>query len=459
MTLPPGPPLPPALVITPWLFRPFPFLDACARRYPDAFTIRLPAMPSAVVFYQPDAVKELFSASPDDVHAGKANAVLRPFLGDNSLLLLDGSEHLRQRKLLLPPFHGERMSSYGERMLEITEASLARWPEGRTFPVHEKLQEITFDVILRVVFGIEEGGLFERMRAGFRDVLMAGMNPWLLLPAVQRDLGPWSPWGRFVRLLAEADELLYGEIRRRRAAPAAGKDDILSMLLQARDEEGKPLSDLELGDELVTLLVAGHETTATSLSWALRWILASPALEARLVRELEDNGGLESLKPDRIMKLPLLDATVREVLRLQPVVPMVGRVLQRPMRLGGWDLDRGTPVLLSIYLVQRRPDLYPDPTRFDPDRFLRGKFSPSEWFPFGGGIRRCIGMAFALFEMKMVLASVLARTVMRLPRFGRVREVRRSITVAPSGGMPVILEARRRPRAAVRIGLSAPGTP
>jgi cytochrome P450 len=428
----------------------FPFLDACARRYPDAFTIRLPAMPAAVVFYQPDAVKEVFSASADNVHAGEANAVLRPFLGDNSLLLLDGAEHLRQRKLLLPPFHGERMSSYGKRMLEITEASLARWPEGRTFPVHEKLQEITFDVILRVVFGIEEGDLYTRMRERFRDILLAGMmNPWLLLPALQRDLGPWSPWGRFVRLRAEADELLYGEIRRRRAAPADGKDDILSLLLKARDEEGKPLSDLELRDELVTLLVAGHETTATALSWALRWILASPALEARLVRELEENGGLESIQPDRIMKLPLLDATVREVLRLQPVVPIIGRVLKRPMRVGGWDLDAGTPVLLSIYLVQRRPELYPDPTRFDPDRFLRQKFSLSEWFPFGGGFRRCIGMAFALFEMKMVLASVLSRTVLRLPRVGRIREVRRGITIAPSGGMPVILEGRRNPKARI----------
>jgi cytochrome P450 len=273
------------------------------------------------------------------------------------------------------------------------------------------------------------------------SLLEVGTNPWLLLPTFQRDLGAWSPWGKFKRQMAEADALLYGEFRRRRALPdVGGGDDILSLLMRARDEDGKPMSDEELRDELLTLLVAGHETTATSLSWALRWILESPSLQARLTRELEDP---DALHPDRITKLPLLDATVREVLRLQPVVPMVGRVLQRPMRVGGWDLDSGTPVLLSIYLVHRRPELYPDPTRFDPDRFLRQRFSPSEWLPFGGGFRRCLGMAFALFEMKMVLASVLTRASLRRPRFSYIRPVRRSITIAPSSGMPVILEGRR----------------
>jgi cytochrome P450 len=193
--------------------------------------------------------------------------------------------------------------------------------------------------------------------------------------------------------------------------------------------------------------VAGHETTATALSWALRWLLDSPSLVSRLHADLENEGALTKLEPDRIARAPLLDAVVRETLRLQPVVPMVGRVLQKPARIGGYDLDVGTPVLASIYLVQRRPDLYPDPTRFDPDRFLRRKFGPSEWRPFGGGIRRCIGMAFAIYEMKMVLATILARTVLRLPRFSRVREVRRSITISTSGGMPVVLERKVAARA------------
>jgi cytochrome P450 len=443
MTLPPGPDLPTPLLLAHWFHRPYPFLDECARRFGDAFTIRLPSMPPAVVYHHPDVIKEMFSQGPEDVHAGEANRVLRPFLGKYSLLVLDGAEHIRQRKLLLPPFHGERMASYGARIIDVTERSLARWPERRRFPVHTHLQAITMDIILRIVFGLEDEAALAPMRERLVAILDQGSIPWLLVPAFQRDLGPWSPWGKFVRAVQSADELLYAEIRRRRAEGAQGRDDVLSLLLDVRDEDGKPMSDEELRDELVTLLVAGHETTATSLSWALRWILDNPAFEARLLRELSEG----EPTPERLGKLPLLDAAVRETLRLQPVVPMVGRVLQRPMRVGAHDLDRGTPVLLSIYLTQRRPDLYPDPKRFDPDRFLRHKYGPSEWLPFGGGIRRCLGMAFALYEMKMVLGTVLSRAALRLPLFGRVREVRRSITIAPSRGMPLVLERRLHPKA------------
>lgn len=442
MRRPPALALHPALALLPYLYRPFPFLDVMAKRYPDAFTMRLPAMPKpAVVFHHPDAAKEVFALGPEDAYAGQANVVLGPILGKASLLLLDGKEHLRQRKLLMPPLHGERMSSYGARMIALTEASIATWPERERFPVHERLQAITLDVILRVVFGIGEGELFDRLRERLVGILELATKPIFLLPWFQKDLGPLTRWNSLVRSLHEADEMLHGEIRRRRASGERG-DDILSLLLDARDEQGEPMSDGELRDELMTLLAAGHETTATALSWALRWILASKSLTARLVRELETEGALPALAPERIARCALLDATVRETLRLQPVVPMVGRVLQRPMRIGGYELDAGTPVLVSIYLIHRRPDLYPDPTRFDPDRFLRERFAPHEWLPFGGGFRRCIGMAFALYEMKMILATILARAELRLPLFGKVHEVRRGVTIAPSRGMPLVMERR-----------------
>jgi len=442
MALPPGPTfVPPLVTALPWLYRPFPMLDFYARHYRDAFTWRLPGLGRAVVFYHPDAIKEIFSLGPDDAHAGKINAVLGPLLGQHSLLLLDGAEHLRQRKLLLPPLHGERMASYGTRMVQLTEEAIRSWPDSGKFPIHAYLQTIALKIILRVIFGLEEGEKMARMHERISEILEVGANPLLLFPAFQRDLGVLSPWGKFVRAREEADVMIYDLIRQRREGKEK-KDDILSLMLDARDEDGKPMPDVELRDELVTLLVAGHETTATALSWALRWILDSPILLSRLQAELENEGALTNLEPERLARAPLLDAVVRETLRLQPVVPMVGRLLQKPARIGGYDLEANTPVVASIYLVQRRSDLYPDPKRFDPDRFLRRKYGPNEWLPFGGGIRRCIGMAFAIYEMKMVLATILARTVLRLPRFGKVTEVRRSITISTSGGMPVVLERK-----------------
>lgn len=449
MAMPPGPTfIPPYVAVLPWLYRPFPMLALYARHWPDAFTWRLPGLENAAVFYHPDAVKEIFSLGPDEGHAGKINSILGPLLGQHSLLVLDGAEHIRERKLLLPPLHGERMASYGERMVRLTEDAIQTWPNSGKFPIHPYLQTIALDIILRVIFGVEDAANMAQMHKSVSAILEIGANPLLLFAGFQRDLGPLSPWGKFVRIRDEADTMIYDLMRRRRESNEK-KDDILSLLLDARDEDGRPMPDDELRDQLVTLLVAGHETTATALSWALRWILESPSLLSRLHADLENEGALKNLEPDRIMRAPLLDAVVRETLRLQPVIPMVGRVLQKPARIGGYDLDANTAVIASIYLVQRRPDLYPDPNRFDPDRFLRRKFGPNEWLPFGGGIRRCVGMAFSLYEMKIVLATILARTVLRLPRFSNVREKRRSITISTSGGMPVVLE--RKASAVARV--------
>jgi len=430
-----------------WLYRPLDLLNELSRRFGDAFTVRIGNLPPLVIISSPEAIKELFAVGGDEAHAGKVNASLRPFLGRYSLLMLDGDEHLRQRRLVLPAFHGERMAAYGKQMLDITDASIDAWPVGRPFAVHPRLQAITLEVILRTIFGVEVEAELSRRKELITELLEVASWPPLLIPYFQVDLGPLSPWGRFVRLRDRADALFYAELAERKREGDRARSDVLALLMEARDEAGAPMSDEELRDELVTLLVAGHETTATALSWALRWISATPGLTERLVDEIATASEGSRLVPERVAKLPLLDATVRETLRLQPVVPLVGRMLQKPARIGGYDLPAETIVMASIYLAQQRPEAYPEPWRFDPDRFSNKKASPYEWLPFGGGIRRCVGMAFALYEMKMVLSATLARVKFRLTDVRAARVERRSITLSPEGGLSLIVE-RKAPRGA-----------
>ncbi|AKT39297.1 cytochrome P450 [Chondromyces crocatus] len=446
MALPPGPRTPALVTTYHWIRRPQPFLTECRDTFGPAFTIRLPNLPPVAIFANPDDVKDIFTGDSDTMLAGRFNLSLRAFLGDHSVLMLDGREHLRQRRLLLPPFHGERMTAYGRIMIDAAHDAIDRFPFRSPFAVHGYMQEITLHVILRAVFGLEEGPRLDALAEAVTNLLEIAVWPPLLLPAMQRDLGPWSPWGRFLHYKRQTHGMLLDQIRRRRAEQATRPeglegDDVLTLLLQARDEEGQPLTDEELRDELMTLLVAGHETTATGLAWALHWILTTPGIEARLRRELADG----HFTPERIARLELLDAVVRETLRLQPVLPFVGRILDKPVRVGGWDLPAGVGAVCSIYLAHKRPEVYTEPDRFNPDRFLGTKFSPYEFFPFGGGIRRCIGMAFALHEMKMVLATVLARTILRPAHDRAIRAVRRNITLTPSDGCSVVLK-RRAPR-------------
>jgi cytochrome P450 len=436
---PPGPDSPPALQVLRWMRSPFRMMDECQARFGDTFSLRLPSFkPPLVVVSEPQAVKDVFAMGPDDGHAGKANFVLKPLLGKHSLLVLDGAEHLRQRKMILPAFHGERMNAYGRAMLDLTHESIDGWPMGKPFPVHHPMQAITLQVIIRTVFGIGEGPRFAELADLLRRVLDIGAYPVLLFPFMQRDLGPLSPWGRFLRLSERAGEILRAEIRRGRREGTAGRTDVLAMMLDARDENGEPLTEDEVHDELVTLLVAGHETTATAIAWTLRWLLPDPQLVGRLRAEIASAEG----DPARIAKLDLLDATARESLRLQPVVPMVGRVLQKAQRIGSIDMPAGSVVTASIYLTHRLPSLYPEPLRFRPERFLSFKPAPWEWLPFGGGLRKCVGATFAIYEMKMVLAAMLPRLDMRLAS-DRVRATRRAVTITPGGGLPVIVTTKR----------------
>jgi len=439
-TLPPGPSSNRWVQAIRYAYRPVPFLDECARRYGETFSLRMPMGPPFVLFSNPTAIKEILTGDDDALHAGEASAVLHPLLGANSLLAVDGARHTRERRLMLPPFHGERMLAYGETMRDITDAAIDAWPIGRAFPVQDEMQAITLEVILRTVFGLAEPERLALVRKRVRRLVGLVVNPIWLLPAMNKDYGRLSPGHRFARVKREVDELLFAEFARRRAGAGEG-DDVLSMLVAARDEDGQAMSDEELRDQMVTLLLAGHETTATALAWAVHHIIENDVLTS-IRTELDRELGDGPLHPGQVMRLEYLDAVVKETLRLRPVIGEVGRVLKRPMRIGGWDLPAGVEASPSIYLVHRRPDVWSDPERFDPRRFVGRRPSPYEFLPFGGVTRRCLGMAFALYEMKVVLAEVLRRVdLVRAPGY-RMRMVRRAITFAPSEGMPVVVEKR-----------------
>lgn len=453
MALPPGPSLPTLVQTWHWLRRPYEFFDECAARYGEIFQIRLAGFGSAAVVTTPECIKEIFAAGPDTLQAGQSNAILRPFVGEHSILVLDGPEHHRQRKLLMPAFHGERMQAYGQAMVDEANASIDTWPLQQTFSIQRHMQAITLRIILRTIFGVSQGAQFERMCAITRTAVEIASNPLLLFPAMQRDLGAWSPWGKFMRLTAAVDDILRAEIDHRRRNAGSPRADVLSMLLEARDDHGAPMTFPELRDELVTMLVAGHETTATALSWTLCWLLRDPALCARLAAEVATATESGRLLPERVAKLELLDATVREGLRIRPVAPLVGRLATRPLQLGGYDIPSGWVVTAAIYLAHRRQPTFPAPDRFDPQRFITARPGPTEWLPFGGGNRRCIGAAFATYEMKMVLASILLRTTMELEPGYEPRSVRRGVTIAPAQGVPLIVRERRR------VGAPSPSGP
>ena len=439
--LPAGPKSPTAVQLLHWIFRPIPFMRDCARRYGTCFTVRLPRNPPMVLFSTPEAVKEIFTGDPEQLPAGETRGILRPLVGQHSLLLLDGARHQHHRRLMAPSFHGERMRAYGQVMREMTDRNLDTWPTGRAFPVHICMQEITLDVILRSVFGMDEGPEQGRLRKCLADMLTLGANPVRLIPWFQRLVGFFTKGQQIADLLQEIDDLLYAQIAQRRQQGGAGRDDILSLLIEARYEDGRPMSDEELRDEMMTMLVAGHETTATSLAWTFHCILERPEVMDKLQAELRAVVGSGPVESQHIAKLDYLDATIKESQRVYPILPLVGRLLHEPLQIGGQNLPAGVGVAPCIYLAHHNPDIWPEPDTFNPDRFLATRVSPYEFFPFGGGIRHCIGAAFALYEMKIVLAQVLSRASLRIAPGRRVRLVRRGITFAPSGGMPVVCDA------------------
>ncbi len=445
-TLPPGPRTPRFWQILSYSLRPYATVES-SRRFGDRYTVSgLNGPEKLVVFSDPEAIRDIFTDDGEALRSGEATApILGPILGWHSILLLDGARHFRERRLMGPPFHGERMHVYGRLMRDIASRVIDRWPVGKPFPIHREMQDITMEVMVRAVFGADQEAVYRPMREHVeRFVAQANgpSAPFIALRAFQWDLGPFSPWGRFVRNRAVVREALLADIAQRRTEGTAGRTDILSLLVEARDEQGQPMSDDELLDEMFTLLMAGHETTATALAWAFWHLTQHPDVVARLRAELARVAGGAPVQPQHIPQLEYLDAVIKETMRLTPVVTFVVRRVHAPARIGGLDLPAGVNVGANIYMTHRRPDVWPDPERFDPDRFLGARPAPNTFFPFGGGVRRCIGAAFATYELKTVLAEVLPRVELKLAPGYRMRPRLRAITIAPSRGMPVVVERR-----------------
>jgi cytochrome P450 len=413
--LPPGPRYPVPLQTVGWIARPGPFLERCRDRYGDTFTLRILNEGTWVMLSHPDAVKQVFTGDPALLHAGEANGILRPILGSNSVLLLDDRPHMAQRRLLLPPFHGARVKAYGELMEAAAEAEIASWPAGQVVATRPAMQRITLEIVMRAIFGATEAAGMERLRAALVTLLEWTTRPSQMALVAMAGARNTHRLPEYRSVMGELDAVIAAEIARGRADPEE-RDDVLSMLLLARHEDGSPMTDRELRDELVTLLVAGHETTATALSWALERLARHPSAWQRL------RGGDEAF----------LDAVIKETLRLRPVLPIVLRRLKAPMEIGGWELPAGVSAAPCIYLTHRRADVYPDPLAFRPERFLEQPAGTYTWIPFGGGVRRCLGASFAQFEMAAVL-RVLARRCARLEPDALVPEriARRAITLVP----------------------------
>jgi cytochrome P450 len=427
--LPPGPRMPSPLQTAIWFGNAQWMLRQCAARFGDTFTLRILNEGSWVVLSDPDHVRQVFTGDPSVFHAGEGNQILLPVLGEHSVLLLDERDHLEQRKLLLPPFHGKRMQRYEELMATIAAAEIERWPRNEPYRLRPRMQALTLEIILRTVFGLTEGERLVRLRTELRRLLDMVTNPWMMFfPAL---LGPQrlARIKLFKRDLARVDGPIYEEIvDRRRASDLAERDDILSLLLGARHEDGSPMSDAELRDELLTLLVAGHETTANALAWAVERLIRHPDKLDRLTDET------------RAGETEYLDAVIAETLRLRPVISIVARRLTEPVEIGGRALPAGVTVVPSIYLVHRRPDVYPEPERFLPERFIDNPPGTYTWIPFGGGVRRCLGGAFAHFEMRVVLAELVRRRILEPVHPEPEPVKRRAITETPRHNTEVLIK-------------------
>jgi cytochrome P450 len=434
--LPPGPRTPASINTARLVRRPLQLLLGWHERYGDVFTVPLLIFGVGVYVCDPNAIRDMLTGGQTDLHAGEANAPLSSVLGDSSVLVLDGREHLRQRKLLLPPFQGSAIQNFRTIIRDVANAEISNWKEGEHFVMRQRMRTLTFEVIARAVFGVTERDRIERLRSALVSVL--DMQTVFLLPNMLRhDFGRWSPWGQFQRRLQAADSLIYEEIALRRSEPdLEDRTDVLSLLLRARDEEDRSMTDVELRDELMTMLLAGHETTATGLAFAFDLLGRNPRVLDRLRDEL--SAGDDAY----------LDAVVTETLRLRPVIDSNARTLTKPRTIGGWDLPAGIRVYPAIAVVHLREDLYPRPHEFRPERFIDGEAESYAWLPFGGGIRRCIGASLAQAEMAEVIRAVVSSVDLQPTRPDPESVVMRGITLVPRHGTPVAVGriAKMRPQ-------------
>jgi cytochrome P450 family 110 len=434
-----------------WVADPVRYMESAVEQYPDIFTAEVVGFGDTQVFVNhPEAIQEILTNDRKKFAAlGALNRILHPIIGNYSLFMLDGARHKRHRQMLMPPFHGERMLAYGKLICNLTEKIFSQLPLELPFSALTAMQEISLQVILQAVFGLDEGERSQQLKylipKFISEIFQSPLtSSFLFFSFLQKDLGAWSPWGRFVRQRQQIDELLYAEIAERRHRTDLHHIDILSLLMSARDEAGNPMTDQELRDELMLLMLAGHETTATAMTWGLYWIHHLPTVREKLLQELHSLG--DSPDPKNIFTLPYLDAVCNETLRIYPVVMLTApRVVQDSVELLGHQLEPGTVVVGSIYLIHHREDLYPQSKHFKPERFLERQFSSYEFMPFGGGVRHCIGQALAQFEMKVILATILSGYQLALVDNQLEQPQRRGVTLAPKNGVKMIITGRYTP--------------
>src|SRR4051794_26504150 len=440
--LPPGPSGPGWLQTSQWMFRPIEFMERCRRRYGRIFTLRLGPKHNVTMVADPRLAKEVMAGDPAIFRAGDTNGLFRPVVGPNSILLLDGEAHMRQRKILLPGFGASHGAQFVDQVREITQNQISTWKPGQRLKLQDEMEAISFASIMRVVFGDHSEDSHAELRRLIPDMMDRCDSPFTLLPWFRRELGGGSPFARLMKVIDEVDAILYETIGERRADPMTQlRDDTLSLLLRAEHEDGSPLTDQEIRDEVLTMLMAGYETTTSGAAWALERLLRSSEKLERLTSEIE------AADDDSY-----LDAGVKETLRVRPVVPVVARHLSEAISLDGYVIPAGSTVMVSIYLVHSDEETYPEPTEFIPERFLGGTPEGATWIPFGGGVRRCIGARFAELEIKVVLTQILATAELRAVGRSDASPKRKRFTLAPEGGAAAVVEDLVSPETALGSG-------
>ncbi|MEA5509157.1 cytochrome P450 [Crocosphaera sp. UHCC 0190] len=442
-----------------WIFDPVSFLENNQAQYPDIFMASGIGFGDRVIMTSdPQAMQEILTNDRKQFNAPSGfNSILRHVVGDSSTMLIEGDRHRKRRQLVMPSFHGERLKAYGDMITRITHEVMTQLPIAEPFLARNTMQSISLQIIIETVFGITQGERYQQIKQLFGELTELFESPltssFLFFSFLQQDWGKWSPWGKFLRQRQQIDNLIYAEISDRHANPDPNRTDILSLLMAARDEFGNPLTDEELRDELMGLLLAGHETTATAMSWALYWLHCTPKVKEKLGQELASLG--ESPDAMDIARLPYLTAVCNETLRITPVAMLTfPRVAQEPLEIIGYPIKPGDIVMGCMYLTHQREDLYPNHHEFRPERFLERQYSPYEFIPFGGGVRRCLGEALAQFEMKLVLATIMTNYQLKLGDTRPEKLQRRGVTLAPARGVKMIFQGKRQPTKIQELELS-----
>ncbi|MEM9770610.1 MAG: cytochrome P450 [Cyanobacteria bacterium P01_D01_bin.73] len=428
-----------------WVTNPLGLMENHRKNYGDIFAVNSvgPGYDKLIFVSHPRHIKELYARDGKELSTpGRFNGLIQPLVGSQSLLLLSGNAHRQRRKLIMPPFHGDRLRSYGIAIQRISQEVFEQWQPGQKFVARHVTQELTLRVIMETVFGLKGGDRFEAMKPLLTEMVDMVAEPirasLLFFPVLQKS---WGPWGKFERARENLDVLIYAEIAERRKVGVGDREDILSLLMAARDEDGDAMADEELRDELITLLFAGHETTATAMAWAMYWLHRQPECLEKVRAEL--NAMPADSSPMDMMRLPYLSAVCNETLRLYPVaIVTFPRYVEKSFQLDGYEMEQGRIILGSIYLVHHQEEVYPDSKTFRPERFLEKSFSATEFMPFGGGSRRCVGAALAMAELAIALGTWLKQGNFALDEPGPVQPQRRGVTLGQKGGVKMQFTGR-----------------